>query len=85
MIGEACWSSGLPSSVAELVKCRPSDNGAFFASCNFQAIAFRIRVMEASLTRRLKSTSGEGAEDVVFYLVVGWRGATVDEGEVGVC
>lgn len=32
MIGEACWSSGLPSSVAELVKGRPSDTGVFFAS-----------------------------------------------------
>ena len=68
--GEACWSSGLPSSLAEFVKGRPSGAGAIFASCSFHAMAFKMRVMEASLTRRLKSTSVVRVRKTSFLILL---------------
>ena len=55
--GVTVWSSGEPCSVLVCVILPGSGLRSVLASCSLHATAFRRRIREASLTRRLKRGS----------------------------
>lgn len=67
--GVTVWSSGDPCSVLLCVILPGSGLRSFLASCSLHAMAFKRRIREASLTRRLKRGSVASVRNVSLRIL----------------